>query len=643
VLRAKEINGMSILINKDWKKIIILLITSIILAIIVEYLFFNRTKIFLPKGELETITLDLGTVDKKGFENQGKDLVSISKESSISYKFENKYVGKILISYTSQTEFSTQIINEQKGFYGEVNEMVYDRQHSQKINIMSINIDAKSNNFKITFKGENIVIHSIEIQNKIELNGYRIAFVSATLIVVGLLLLFQKKYLVSYEKSFLLIASVAGLFYIFCTPNQTTLSLDDEIHFARSYEVLNFTSVSYSTSSDQMTRGFSFPDNYKSVRSKEEMSEQTKYLRNNDDDVVRTSYGKKYIDYNALCYVPSALGINLAKLFNAPFDIMFKLGKVANLMTYIGAMYMAIKIMPFKKPLLLFFALLPTNISLASSYSYDTIITGFLILGIALFIREYYSEKKLTSKWIAVYSLVMVFAVLPKAVYVPFLLLPLIFKKEKFNDKKSMYYFKGWMIALTIILLSSFVLPTILSPSVIGDPRVGGTSVSGQLSAIISNISDYIFVFFNNAGVQFSDKMFGISTLGQFGYIGEVTRNTYFLSLIALIILSIIKVEDEKEGTPLPMKILLAVIALGTIGLIWSALYLSFTAVGASVIEGVQGRYFLPLLFPLLLCFDMKSIRSKISSVNMNTIVSLISSYILMGTIYHLIINGYCL
>ena len=45
--------------------------------------------------------------------------------------------------------------------------------------------------------------------------------------------------------------------------------------------------------------------------------------------------------------------------------------------------------------------------------------------------------------------------------------------------------------------------------------------------------------------------------------------------------------------------------------LIWTALYLSFTPVGSLVINGVQSRYFIPLILPLLIIINTNKIKTN--------------------------------
>ena len=53
-------------------------------------------------------------------------------------------------------------------------------------------------------------------------------------------------------------------------------------------------------------------------------------------------------------------------------------------------------------------------------------------------------------------------------------------------------------------------------------------------------------------------------------------------------------------------KLSLGVILFVVLGLIWSALYLSYSPVGSTHISGVQARYYYPLLLPLMLIMGNK-------------------------------------
>lgn len=50
-------------------------------------------------------------------------------------------------------------------------------------------------------------------------------------------------------------------------------------------------------------------------------------------------------------------------------------------------------------------------------------------------------------------------------------------------------------------------------------------------------------------------------------------------------------------------KLLLAVMIFGVVCVIWTSLYGTFSVVGAAAIDGVQARYYIPLMLPFLYLF----------------------------------------
>ena len=91
---------------------------------------------------------------------------------------------------------------------------------------------------------------------------------------------------------------------------------------------------------------------------------------------------------------------------------------------------------------------------------------------------------------------------------------------------------------------------------------------------------------------------------------------------------------EEKEQYSLKIwdKLVIAVSLLGTIFMVWLAVYLSFTPVGDNQISGVQARYYLPLIY---LCASLLS-NNKIKVVCKNiglTKVTYITAEILISVL----------
>ena len=81
-------------------------------------------------------------------------------------------------------------------------------------------------------------------------------------------------------------------------------------------------------------------------------------------------------------------------------------------------------------------------------------------------------------------------------------------------------------------------------------------------------------------------------------------------------------------------KFSVSVIVFGVMCLIWTALYLSFTPVGLSQINGVQGRYYIPITIWLLWVLRNKKIVNKMNPARDRLVVIALSLGILLPIIY---------
>ena len=72
-------------------------------------------------------------------------------------------------------------------------------------------------------------------------------------------------------------------------------------------------------------------------------------------------------------------------------------------------------------------------------------------------------------------------------------------------------------------------------------------------------------------------------------------------------------------------------------------MYLSFTEVGATEIAGVQARYFIPVLFPLILTLVPRNQINNLNTDQQITIINYMLLVVLLVTIYLSFIIVYCI
>ena len=90
-----------------------------------------------------------------------------------------------------------------------------------------------------------------------------------------------------------------------------------------------------------------------------------------------------------------------------------------------------------------------------------------------------------------------------------------------------------------------------------------------------------------------------------------------------------------------PVIILTLIMCFGMSAVIWTSMYVSYTQVGADVINGVQGRYFTPLFLPLLLCLMNDKRKGRLRRTGRIRLACALSAYLNLFMIWFLIIRAY--
>ena len=146
-------------------------------------------------------------------------------------------------------------------------------------------------------------------------------------------------------------------------------------------------------------------------------------------------------------------------------------------------------------------------------------------------------------------------------------------------------------------------------------------------------------------------RNFGDPALNRFFVSNLMFLNLYVLgmlkdawSLILLPLLVMIFVIEPEEckainGVRSIRRISGGVVFLCTI-LIWVSMYLLFTPVGSSVINGVQARYFLPLIMPTASLLFNQRFKIKITTLKYNQIITGLTLFLTAVCMYQCVIKG---
>lgn len=344
-----------------------------------------------------------------------------------------------------------------------------------------------------------------------------------------------------------------------------------------------------------------------------------------------------------VAYILPGIAIAIGRIlnFNAFWTLMS--GRIINFLFYIFMIFFAIKLMPFSKLLPLTISLYPMAIQQGMSYSYDCMVLSlsmFIICG-TLFYKygDCNSKKKNLCLLPIMLSSLLLFN-LKSHSYIFISLIPLVFilSEKKWFQKvlKISACFIGLVCTsflLYAILDKVFCFPNIvIEPS---NPIAWAGGVQGYtIQYFMNDPFDFIVVILRT--LKHNTYFYFASAISS--YLGWLNIGTPFCLAFGFFFLSAFTSYSHKSIRQMNRyeKFYVVFLIIITFLAITLALLIDHTYKGVGVALGVQGRYFLPLIFPMLLMLPNNK-----STLNVkNEKVSLtILSVLILGEIYFLIIR----
>lgn len=322
------------------------------------------------------------------------------------------------------------------------------------------------------------------------------------------------------------------------------------------------------------------------------------------------------ITYSPVPYLISAFAIDIGKLFNlSPLALMY-IGRLANLLAWIFLTYLAIRITPIHKWVFLMLALLPMTLFEAASLSADSFLLGLSFLIIAVLFKFAFddSKKKIGIKDIYILFILLLLIALAKSNY--FLLLFLIFliPNEKFGTRKKMFLVTGFLFLAIGTVVGIWYLLT----KGLYVPIVPQVSISGQLAYILGDPFRFPYILINT----FIDR----GTSYQFLFVGnfwlDVPLPIWWLGFYLVTMIPVALLDKNKINITRNQKLISAAIFIFNFIAACAIVYISWTPVGQNVIDGIQGRYFIPIL-PLLflLLYKVKNFGNYYKKIDKDKLV----------------------
>ena len=295
--------------------------------------------------------------------------------------------------------------------------------------------------------------------------------------------------------------------------------------------------------------------------------------------------------YGPAMYAPAALGIDLGRLAGLPVLATLRAARAADAVAATSLAATAILITVAGLPFLSLVLMLPMTLSLFGSASQDAMLIASGAFVAAWLGRRGSGATAGWFAWLAIGALVGAMAMARP----PYALLAAIFVILTFGEADRA---KGLAAAaLTMLIAGGWF---VFGVATLGVPtRAGGSLLGGaQIHWIMSHEVQAALVVWRTL-VDWPDYRFR-EVVGVLGWLDiALPERIYRWTAIAMI--GTLAMTLWRPGTGAARRLLILLTLVATVLSIYVALYLSWTMIGAVRIDGVQGRYFIPLAPFLLL------------------------------------------
>ena len=322
------------------------------------------------------------------------------------------------------------------------------------------------------------------------------------------------------------------------------------------------------------------------------------------DEEVEMEYSTMAL-YAPICHLPQAIGMFLARIFGEGVSVQCYAARLANFAVAVFLIYNAIKLVPFKKNVVFFLAMLPITLNEIASMAADALAISMCLFYICyiLYLKYDVNKNQINKKDIIILTISSIIVALCKIVYIPLVLLLLILPKEKFETSK-----KKNIITISIIvgaILLNLVWLIYCSRFLVTfNP---GVDSKLQVKYILTHPITYILTAFRTLNTY--GQMFILHLMGE--GIGSFNTQASVLFVFPCIVITsmLFFVNDEKDiKIDLFSKLVCLFIFIAIVALIYTSLYVQWTEAMKPIIMGIQARYFLPILLLTAIIFNNNKI-----------------------------------
>lgn len=413
-------------------------------------------------------------------------------------------------------------------------------------------------------------------------------------------------------KRFFTLALVWGLLYMFVFP---PLSVPDETnHYAKAYY---FSNVLLSPSENVEQPDGMFPQmrltdaevmKYKTRPGIEEyvtlFSGSPAFVSGEAQNTFVSDPQAEALGGVFWAYLPQTVAIIIGRLIHLGGLWTFYLARLFNFAAYMALLWFALKWIPFGKNTLGVIALLPMTLHLVASLSYDAVLLGLAFFFTAKVLQLAYQADHVTRKDMVILTVSMSLLAPIKLIYVLMAFMCFLIPQAKFKNRKSFLTCAAVMAGVVCLVFLLVNIPRLIpyfEESNLELEYADGAECY-TLAELIKNPIRTAFILLNTIRVYGSShltRMFG----EMLGWLEIPVPLMVIIPFILILALTVAVAPNEPAVRIEKRNRVISILVIA--GVIFFAIFsmlAAWTPTGCSVAEGVQGRYYLPILPLAVLC-----------------------------------------
>ncbi|MDE7422306.1 MAG: DUF2142 domain-containing protein [Lachnospiraceae bacterium] len=458
---------------------------------------------------------------------------------------------------------------------------------------------------------------------------------------------------ISVEKIFLPLILCFGIIYMLLLPPFS--APDEPMHFGASYKISNYMlgNVSFGEHGNINMRVDDAKNGYITIPTIE--TYQKLYDEWNEGlqrgEIVESNY-QSYATKNLFLHTPGAIGITIARILQLGSTHLLLFGRLTNLLVFVLMTYFAIKITPIGKNILLAVSLTPMMLELVSSYSCDATINGIVFLSLSYILRCIYDKEYIRGKEIALLTICSFFLAPSKLVYVPILFLVILIPMKKFKNKTCYLVTLG--LVFSVMILTNVLMNKSMISWMSGTENTAMTEVKETTELMeeskIEIQQNYSFMWCLHNPIQAIQIYLRSTIVNVPGYfvtlVGwalgwlEIHISMVIVTIYALVLLiSLFIGERDDIKIKISQRSVSVISVICVYGLVLTSMFFAWTPIGSPIIEGVQGRYFLPIVPLAFLILNNKKISINIEIWKYIVPVIMICDIAAILEVFHIICN----